>query len=80
MNDIHSLYHHYEKDTPPFRTLTALPVEQAKAVVRAGLTGNPRFDVDHYLQLRYDRDKILREKFLAIGGKPTRAAPVYFTL
>jgi len=80
MDDVKCLYHYYEKDQPPFRTLTALPFEEAKMVLCAGLNEKTKFDVDHFLELRYNRDKILRDAFVAIGGQPIRTAPVYFTL
>ncbi|MDR1692244.1 MAG: hypothetical protein LBR72_02710, partial [Oscillospiraceae bacterium] len=72
--------HYHEKGQPPFRTLTSLPFEDAKAILCAGMTEKTAFDADHFLTLRYERDKTLRELFLAIGGKPVRTAPVYFTL
>jgi len=80
------LYHYFEKGTLPFRTLASLPFTEAKEVMLTELLNkamiadlNPAW-VDRFLQLRYDRDKTLRAKFVAIGGKPERAAPVYFTL
>ena len=78
MDDTGYLYHYYEKQQPPFRTITSLPFKEAKAVVSVGREGQGW--IDNFLNLRYERDKILREKFIAIGGKPVRAAPVYFTL
>ncbi|MCL2638331.1 MAG: hypothetical protein FWD48_08160 [Oscillospiraceae bacterium] len=78
INDIKHLYHYYEKSKPPFRTLTSLPFEEAKAVMSAGNVGATW--IDNFLQQRYERDKTLRDKFFSIGGKPIRTAPVYFTL
>ena len=80
MRDLDYLYHYYEKNEPPFRTLTALSYDEAKNIICTGLTENTKFDVDKFLKLRYDRDRKLREKFIEIGGKPIRNAPVYFTL
>jgi len=77
-NDTKHLYHYYERNLPPFRTLTSLPFEEAKAVMCAGRTGESW--VDNFLRLRYERDKTLREKFISIGGTPVRISPVYFTL
>lgn len=80
MEDTNYLYHYYEKDQPPFRTLTLLPFEEAKVIMHTLLGENTMFDVDNFLNLRYERDKALYEKFISIGGKPVRTAPVYFTL
>ena len=88
IHDTKHLYHYYEKNKPPFRTLTALPFEEAKAVVctwEDGRTGGGDGPIDEawvndFLHLRYERDELLREKFISIGGKPIRTAPVYFTL
>jgi hypothetical protein len=86
MPDINYLYHYYKKNQPPFRTLTSLPFDEAKKIMCEGLAEEAIFNdlipawIDNFLNLRYDRDKTLREKFIAIGGKPVRAVPVYFTL
>lgn len=86
VHDTKHLYHYYEKSMPPFRTLTSLPFEEAKAVMRSGLLEKATFTdlkttwVDNFLNLRYERDRTLREKFISIGGKPVRTSPVYFTL
>ena len=78
MDDKKYLYHYYEKNQPPFRTLTTLPVDEAKAVMSVGQTDVAW--IDNFLTLRYERDKTLRDMFISIGGNPVRTAPVYFTL
>ena len=80
MMDINYLYHYFEKNNPPFRTLTSLSYDEAKNIICSGLTESTKFDVDKFLKLRFDRDKKLREKYIEIGGKPIRNVPVYFTL
>jgi len=76
------LYHYYENDFGPFSSLTVLPIEEAKEILiaqrAAGKFRNP--DIDGFLQKRYDRDKKLRDMFIAHGGKPTRNAPIYMML
>jgi len=76
------LYHYYEKSIGPFRTLTALPMAEARTILLAqraeGKPVNP--DIDGFLQKRYDRDKQLRDMFIDRGGQPTRTAPVYMML
>jgi len=76
------LYHYYEKSIGPFKSLTALRIEDARNILRAKSAisgfGNP--DIDGFLQNRYDRDRQLRESFIARGGKPKRTTPIYMTL
>ena len=56
-------------------------MEEARQVLlakkAAGKFGNP--DIDGFLQKRYGRDRMLREAFIAHGGKPQRDAPFYMT-
>lgn len=76
------LYHYYEHSFRPFLSITELPFEEAKSILLAqrnvGKFKNP--DIDGFLQKRYDRDKKLRDMFIARGGKPVRNAPVYMML
>ena len=66
VHDTKHLYHYYEKNQPPFRTLTSLSFDEAKAVMIDGLADKAMFTdlkstwVDNFLRLRYDRDKTLR--------------------
>lgn len=80
MPDTHHLYHCHERGQPPFRTLTSLPMEEAKVNARKILADMSESFISGFLQRRYERDQMLRGAFLAIGGKPVRSAPVYFTL
>ena len=83
MNETNYLYHYYEKTCEPFRTITALPFEEALVVYTAYRAENPNSGVttpEWYLNRRYNMEKIVRDKFIEIGGKPVRTAPVYFTL
>jgi len=77
------LYHYFDRVRGPFRSLTALPFEEAKAVQLAKQKENPRSvnpRIDWFLKRRYADEKAVREAFIAIGGKPVRSAPVYCTL
>jgi GNAT superfamily N-acetyltransferase len=78
----HYLYHYFERRYGPFRPLTALPMEEARQILMerrsAGHFGNP--DVEGFLHKRYERDKKLRDCFIAHGGKPVRTSPVYMML
>jgi len=83
MNDTEYLYHYYEKSLPPFRTVTSLPFDEAAAVLRVFQAENPNSthpNIEWFLKRRYEMEKTVRDKFIAIGGKPSRPAPIYFTL
>jgi len=83
MNDTTYLYHYYEKSCEPFRTITALPLDEAIAAYTAWRAAQPNSGVttpEWYLNRRYNMEKRVRDKFIEIGGKPIRTAPVYFTL
>ena len=79
MSNTKYLYHYFEKNQPPFRTLTSLPFYEAKKIVSAWEIGGEEW-TNNFLNLRYHRDEALRNKFITIGGKPVRTAPIYFTL
>jgi len=82
-NDTKHLYHYYEKTCEPFRTITALPFDEALAALTTWREDNPSTGLttaEWYLNRRYNMEKTVRDKFIAIGGKPIRTAPVYFTL
>ena len=82
INDTKHLFHYFEKGKPPFQTLTVLPFEKAVEVLRAiqynDLTDNA--NIEQFMKRRYEMEKTIRDKFISIGGKPVRAAPVYCTL
>ena len=83
-NDVKHLYHYYEKTCEPFRTITSLPFDEAAEALREWRENNPKSatpaNIDWFLNRRYEMEKTVRDKFIAIGGKPVRTAPVYFTL
>ena len=83
MNETNYLYHYYEKSSEPFRTITALPLEEAIVALTAWRAAQPNSGgttPEWYLNRRYNMEKRVRDKFIEIGGKPIRTAPVYFTL
>jgi len=73
------LYHYFDRTRGPFRSLTALPFRKAKALLRK-LQYDDLPDPNWFLKRRYADEKAVREQFIAIGGKPVRAAPIYCTL
>lgn len=83
VHDTKHLYHYYEKNTRPFRSITALPFEEAAAILRAKRATDPRLthpNIDWFLKRRYQMETVVRDKFIEIGGKPIATAPVYLTL
>ena len=76
------LFHYYNRDFKPFKSLTELPFEEAKQILLQqkadGKFRHPNIDV--FLQKRYDRDRKLRKMFLARGGNPQRTVPIYMML
>ena len=76
------LYHYFDRDMGPFRTLTELPMRKARRILKAkkaaGKFGN--VDINSFLQKRYLGDKNLRDAFVRHGGCPRRSAPYYMTL
>jgi hypothetical protein len=79
------LIHVHRKGSPPFRTLSALPDEQAVEIMRdlfvEGSVFWERFkDPRGYLALRRKVERNLREGFLAKGGRPADSHPVYLIL
>ena len=81
VHDTDYLYHYYEKGTPPFRTLTTLTHDEARTVLlKRSFSDLPENFIDGFIRKRFAFDTMLRDKFISIGGKPIRSAPVYFTL
>ena len=81
------LYHYFDKNGPPLRTITSLPFEEAEKILRAVIAAeNPdkkefiEWFPKWHLTRRYEMEMIVRDIFISIGGKPVNAAPVYFTL
>lgn len=83
MQDITHLYHYYEKGQLPLRSVSALPFDEAENVLNKLRKRNENLvhpDIKWFLQWRYNMDKTIRDKFISIGGKPVRTAPVFCTL
>jgi len=83
IHDMEHLYHYYDKSQPPFRTITALSYEEAAALFRKKQEEDPKSvnpNIEWFLTRRYEMEKTVWDKFIAIGGKPIRTAPIYCTL
>ena len=87
MNDTGYLYHYYDKSKLLFRSVTSLPFDEAEITLRASLAESPNATQEFlnwfpkwHLERRYELEKTVRDKFVAVGGKPVNTAPIYFTL
>jgi hypothetical protein len=81
---IDHLIHLYKRGAEPFRTLSALREEEAVSIMRslymAGSIFWERFENPvAYLRLRKQIEQGIRENFIAKGGKPREAHPIYMT-
>lgn len=79
---IDHLIHLYQRGSKPFRSLSALPDEQALASMRAlyrpGSVYWERFaDPAGYLAERRQTERWLRQEFIAKGGRPQVEHPIY---
>ena len=83
MHDTKHLYHYYEKGQPPFRSISALPFDEAEKVLNELREKNENLvhpNIKWFLEWRYNMDKTIRDKFIEIGGKLVRTAPVFCSL
>ncbi len=77
------LYHHHDVLTGPFRNLSDLGTEEAKAVLneirllQKGFASKRSAD---YLEIRSSIELKARELFIMQGGKPVRSDPDYMTI
>jgi hypothetical protein len=81
---IDHLIHLYKRGAEPFRTLSALREEDAISIMQslyvAGSIFWERFeDPIAYLRLRKQIEQSIRQVFIAKGGMPREAHPVYMT-
>lgn len=77
------LYHYYDEETGPFRSLSDLPTAQAQAVLdairRRGQAFAARRD-DGYLTRRRELEALVRRMFVDKGGVPVRQTPLYMVV
>lgn len=79
VNDTQHLYHYYDKSKPPLRAITSLARDKAFDILTKDSDMSPSF-WNYWLDKRLADEKSIRDKFLAIGGKPQNPYPIYFTL
>jgi hypothetical protein len=78
------LTYYYERGTEPFRSLSALPDEEAIKIMEELCDDTPfgaRFkDPVQYLRNRRQTEQWVREEFIAKGGQPREAYPIPMVL
>ena len=78
------LYHYYDRTTGPFRNLSDLSVEEAKAVlarIRQEKPGSQSAGRDPlYVEHRRNCEEILRKEFARKGGRMERRIPHYMVV
>lgn len=77
------LYHYYEQSIGPMRSLSDLPMQEAKMVMddiraRGNTYAASRFT--GYLERRAELERIVRKQFVEQGGNPQRNTPHYFVV
>ncbi|EHB68595.1 MULTISPECIES: hypothetical protein [Paenibacillus] len=81
--DIQYLFHYYEDSNGPFKNLSSLPLDEAKAVMKAIKAKGSVFASkrpENYLEVRFDLEEKARKLFIQKGGKPKMKYPHYMTL
>lgn len=78
------LTHYYVKGTPPFRSLSTLPDDEALKLMTAlyaeTLFGERFKDPLHYLHQRRRTEQWVRAEFSGKGGQPQEPYPIYLVL
>jgi len=78
------LTHYYIKGTPPFRSLSTLPDDNALALMQAlydeTLFGARFRDPLQYLHDRQRTEQWVRSEFIVKGGRPQEPYPIYMAL
>ena len=79
-----NLYHYYDRSVGPFRNLSDLPMEEAKAVlsrIRQEKPGSQSAGRDlQYVEHRRNCEEILRQEFVKKGGRMERRVPYYLVV
>ena len=79
-----NLYHYYDRSVGPFRNLSDLPMEEAKAVlsrIRQEKPGSQSASRDlQYVEHRRNCEEILRQEFVKKGGRMERRVPYYLVV
>ena len=78
------LYHYFDRRTGPFRTLSDLPEDEAKALLEEAKRERPGSQCaqrhDKYVEYRHNCEAILRREFTKKGGVIRRQFPHYMVV
>ena len=78
------LYHYFEQESGPFRSISDLPDEEAEKVLNRIRTEKPDIFLakrpDDYVRKRRHFEELLRDEFVKMGGKPERKTPHYLVV
>ena len=78
------LYHYYEKEMGPFKSISDLSDEKAENILQNIRTDKPDIFLskrpEDYLLKRRKFEEILRNEFIKSGGKPERKTPHYMVV
>ena len=78
------LYHYYDRTVGPFRSLTELPLKEARAVLEGIRREKPNSQSagrdELYVEHRLHCENILREAFAKKGGIIERGQPYYLVV
>ena len=78
------LYHYFEKEKGPFRSISNLSDEEAQNILQRIRVEKPDVFIakrpDDYLQKRRRFEEMLRKEFIKSGGKPERNTPHYMVV
>jgi hypothetical protein len=81
---VNYLTHYYQRGTPPFRSLSTLPDDEALQLMTTMADDTPfgaRFkDPLGYLHERQRTERWVRAEFSAKGGQPVEPYPIYMVL
>ena len=78
------LYHYFDKRTGPFKSLTSVPVKEAKKIMEKIKEERPDSQCatrhDKYVEYRSNCEAILRKEFAAKGGVMEISSPHYMVV
>ena len=78
------MYHYFDKSIGPFKNLSDLSIEEAKAVLSELKSTKPNSQSaqrhDKYVEYRRNCENIIRTEFTKKGGIIKRASPHYMTI
>lgn len=78
------LYHYFEKEIGPFKSISELPDEEAENILQSIRINKPDIFLskrpDDYLLKRRRFEEILRNEFIKSGGTPEKTTPHYMVV